>query len=89
MEGMARIDLVAAALVLVFIVDFERDGDHWPLLGAAVLTISNESAVVFFYPARASGAWDEHLVAYWGLYLSYLPIVALTVLYACGPSMGI
>lgn len=81
MEGMAMIDLVAAALTLVFVAEFERDGDHWPLLGAATLTISNYSAAIFAYPTRASGAWDQRPIAYWGLYLSYLPIVALTVLY--------
>lgn len=82
MEAMAKIDTIAALVTLGFVIEYERDGERWPLLGTLALTIANYSAVIFAYPTRAAGAWEEHPVAYWGLYLSYHPIVVLTVLYA-------
>lgn len=33
MEGMARIDIGAALMTLGFLIEYERDGDQWPLLG--------------------------------------------------------
>lgn len=51
------------------------------IAGAIALTIANYSAIIFAYPTRAAGAWEDHPLAYWGLYLSYVPIVALTGLY--------
>jgi hypothetical protein len=51
--------------------DVSYPGDLWSLLGAAALTISNYSAVILAYLTRADGAWGEHPIAYWRLYLSY------------------
>lgn len=64
MEGMARIDLLAAALAVLFVKDVELNGAYWPLLDAVALTVSNYSAFIFGYPTRTSGAWDEHPTAY-------------------------
>lgn len=66
MEGIAKIDIVAPLLTVGFFVDYERDSDWWPLLGTLALTIANYSAVIFAYPTRAAGAWDEHPLAYGG-----------------------
>lgn len=79
--GMAGIDTVAGIITLAFIFDYHRDGELWPWLGTIALTIANYSATIYSFPTREAGAWDDHPLAYWGLYVAYLPVVALSVLY--------
>jgi hypothetical protein len=80
-QGMAGIDAVAGLVTIAFVVDRRRNGELWPWLGTVALTLANYSAVLYAFPTREAGAWREHPVSYWGLYIAYLPIVALSVLF--------
>jgi hypothetical protein len=79
--GMAGVD-TAGLLTLVFVADYERDGDAWPMLGAVALIVANYSATIYAFPTWTAGVWDEHPLAYRGLDVVYLPVVALNVCYA-------
>jgi len=79
--GMAGVDTVGL-LTLVFVADYERDGDAWPMLGAVALIVANYSATIYAFPTWTAGAWDEHPLAYRGLDVVYFPVVALNVCYA-------
>lgn len=81
-KTMAEVDTLAGLLTIAFVVDYARDGEDWPLFGAVALTLANYSAALYAVPTRRAGAWDEHPLAYWGLYLVYVPVVVLSVLYA-------
>lgn len=80
--GMGGIDLVGALLAVGFVVAYVRERRSWPVLGAVALAIANYSAFLFAVPTWMAGAWAASPVVYWGLYASFLPIWALTVLYA-------
>lgn len=49
-KTMAGIDTLAGILTIVFVVDYARDGEDWPLLGAVALTIANYSATPTQHP---------------------------------------
>lgn len=80
--GMGALDAVAALLTLAFAIAYVRDGPSWPLLGTVALTVANYSAILFVFPTWVAGAWTAHPVVYWGLYASFVPIWALTALFA-------
>lgn len=79
---MGAIDLVAAAVAIAFAVASVRGRESWPVLGAVAPTIANYSALLFAVPTRVAGAWAARPVAYWGLYASFVPVRALTALFA-------
>lgn len=77
--GMAALDLLNAALSLVFVAGYWR-GRPWSVrLGTITLTVSLYAAALFTYGTLASGAWAGHELAYLWFYLPFIPVVVLAV----------
>ncbi len=80
--GMATLDALNAALTLVFAWGYFRQRRWAAPLGLMVQTISIYAALIFNYATWAAGAWQgTTLAAYLFINITFLPVIALYVLW--------
>lgn len=80
--AMAALDAVNALLTLFFTYAYFRRR-HWrSWLGTTVLTVSVYAALLFDYATLASGAWLPNLAGYLLINITFLPVLALAILWS-------
>lgn len=79
--AMAALDAVNALLTLLFAYAYLRKRPWRGWLGAVVLTVSLYAALIFDYVTWASGAWLPNLAGYLFINVTFLPVIALAILW--------
>lgn len=75
--GLAGMDVIGILLGIIFTIKSQFKGlvDH--KLGLISLTIFISGAIVFAVGTFPSGAWSQHLIAYGGMVLLFIPCLFL------------
>lgn len=80
--AMAALDAVNALLTLLFVYAYFRRRPWRGWLGTVVLTVSLYAALVFDYTTLASGAWPPNVAGYLFINITFLPVIALAILWS-------